>query len=100
MNDEQYRVLNSGRWFAGLPPEFRDALASVARIVVLEAGDRLFLRCDGSDGLYGVLSGAIRFDKLRTACDLMEDLSLYPPRARLVRCLLKLAQGLAALEAS
>lgn len=56
----QRRILASGRWFAGLPVPFRQALCNSARVVQLSAGDVLFRRGDDNDGLYGVIHGAVR----------------------------------------
>jgi CRP-like cAMP-binding protein len=58
---EQLRTLASGQWFASLPAAFQQALLDNARVVSLRAGDVLFHRGDESNGLYGVLAGAICF---------------------------------------
>lgn len=58
---EQRRTLASGHWFAGLPAPFQLALLHNARVVSLRADEALFHRGDESNGLYGVLEGAICF---------------------------------------
>jgi CRP-like cAMP-binding protein len=53
-------VLNSGRWFNQLPPEFGFALLKMAKLRTLQAGDALFLRDSAPCGLYALVTGAIR----------------------------------------
>jgi CRP-like cAMP-binding protein len=53
-------VLNSGRWFSQLPPEFAFALLQMAKLRTLQAGDALFLRDSPPCGLYALVAGAIR----------------------------------------
>src|SRR4029450_9483297 len=58
---EQLAVLKSSEWFAALKPSFQlDVLAS-SHVKVVAAGKPLFHRGDPSDGIYCVLSGAVRF---------------------------------------
>ncbi|MBO9680156.1 MAG: Crp/Fnr family transcriptional regulator [Acidovorax sp.] len=52
-------VLQSGRWFHALPPDFADQLLALAQPRVLAAGEALFLRGDAPCGLYAVVRGAI-----------------------------------------
>ena len=52
-------ALQSGRWFAQLPPEFAAALLRMGRIRQLTVGQSLFLRGDPPCGLYAVLRGAL-----------------------------------------
>ena len=53
-------ILQSGRWFAQLPPPLSLALLSMARVRTLAAGEVLFLRNSPPCGLYAVVRGAIR----------------------------------------
>jgi CRP/FNR family transcriptional regulator, cyclic AMP receptor protein len=53
--------LASGHWFSGLPAPFQQALFDNARVISLRADEALFQRGDDSNGLYGVLEGAICF---------------------------------------
>jgi CRP-like cAMP-binding protein len=55
------RTLSSGHWFAALPSPFQQALFDNARVIALRADEALFHRGDESNGLYGVLEGAICF---------------------------------------
>jgi CRP/FNR family transcriptional regulator, cyclic AMP receptor protein len=57
----QLAVLKGSEWFAELEPAFQRALLESSRVMVLAAGKPVFLRGDPSDGIYCVLSGAIRF---------------------------------------
>ena len=52
-------ALQSGRWFAQLPPDFAAALLRMGRIRQLTVGQSLFLRGDPPCGLYAVLRGAL-----------------------------------------
>ena len=58
---EQQAVLRSGEWFAALEPAFRQAVLESSRVMVLAPGEPVFHRGDPGDGLYCVLSGAVRF---------------------------------------
>lgn len=53
-------MLQSGRWFAQLPPALSQALLDMARMRTLAAGEVLFLRSSTPCGLYAVVRGAIR----------------------------------------
>jgi CRP-like cAMP-binding protein len=61
MTREQLAVLKSGAWFAALEPAFQQAVLDSSRVMVLSAGQPVFHRGDASDGLYCILSGAVRF---------------------------------------
>ncbi|SFD52952.1 Crp/Fnr family transcriptional regulator [Paracidovorax konjaci] len=52
-------TLSSGRWFATLPADLAGALAAMAHLRALQAGEALFLRGDAPCGLYAVVRGAI-----------------------------------------
>jgi CRP-like cAMP-binding protein len=54
--DDIYR----DRWFGTCEPAFRAMLLSAAKRRLLGAGERVFSRGDEPDGIYCVLSGAIR----------------------------------------
>lgn len=56
--------LAQGRWFAALPPDFRQALLQHAGVRPLAAGERLFAAGDPCDGLYAVLAGRLRISTL------------------------------------
>ena len=53
--------MNSGEWFAGLEPAFQRAVLGSSRAMVLAAGEPIFRRGDPGDGIYCVISGAVRF---------------------------------------
>jgi CRP/FNR family cyclic AMP-dependent transcriptional regulator len=57
----QLGVLKSSEWFAALEPEFQQVVLRSSRVMVLGAGKPVFHRGDPSDGIYCVLSGAVRF---------------------------------------
>jgi CRP-like cAMP-binding protein len=61
MTQEQLAVLKSGDWFAALEPAFQQDVLASSRVMVLAAGEPVFHRGDPGDGLYCVLSGAVRF---------------------------------------
>jgi CRP/FNR family transcriptional regulator, cyclic AMP receptor protein len=61
ITQEQLAVLKSSEWFAALEPAFQQAVLASSRVRVLAAGNAVFHRGDPSDGIYCVLSGAIRF---------------------------------------
>lgn len=58
---EQLAVLKSSEWFGALEPHFQQAVLASSRVMVLSAGQSVFHRGDPSDGIYCVLSGAVRF---------------------------------------
>jgi CRP/FNR family transcriptional regulator, cyclic AMP receptor protein len=58
----QLAVVNSGEWFAALKPAFQRAALGSSRVMVLTAGEPIFRRGDPGDGIYCVISGAVRFD--------------------------------------
>lgn len=60
LSSAQQAVLRSGAWFASLPPALQAELFELANRVPVAQGLRLFARGDAPDGLYGVLSGAMR----------------------------------------
>ena len=57
--DSYQPILESGRWFAQLPPAFAQALVAMAHIRHLQTGEVLFLRGNAPCGLYAVVRGAI-----------------------------------------
>ena len=61
LTGEQLAVVNSGEWFAGLEPAFQRAVLGSSRAMVLAAGEPIFRRGDPGDGIYCVISGAVRF---------------------------------------
>jgi CRP/FNR family transcriptional regulator, cyclic AMP receptor protein len=58
---EQLAVLKSSEWFAALEPAFQQAVLVSSRVRVLAAATPVFHRGDPNDGIYCILSGAIRF---------------------------------------
>jgi CRP/FNR family cyclic AMP-dependent transcriptional regulator len=65
MTQEQLAVLNRSEWFAALEPALQQAVLASSRVMVLAAGTRVFHRGDPSDGIYCLLSGAVRFGPSR-----------------------------------
>ena len=61
MTQEQLAVLKRSEWFAALEPVLQQAVLASSRVMVLAAGTRVFHRGDPSDGIYCLLSGAVRF---------------------------------------
>jgi CRP/FNR family transcriptional regulator, cyclic AMP receptor protein len=61
MTREQLAVLKKSEWFAALEPALQQAVLASSRVMVLAAGKCVFHRGDPSDGIYCVLSGAVRF---------------------------------------
>lgn len=57
----QLAVLQSGEWFAALDTNFQLTVLRSSRVLVLATGECVFRRGDPSDGIYCVISGAIRF---------------------------------------
>src|SRR4029450_739048 len=61
MTPEQLAVLKSSEWFAALEPAFQQAVLASSRVRLLAAGNAVFHRGDPCDGIYCILSGAVRF---------------------------------------
>jgi CRP/FNR family transcriptional regulator, cyclic AMP receptor protein len=61
ITQKQLAVLKSSEWFAALEPAFQQAVLTSSHVMVLGAGKPVFHRGDPSDGIYCVLSGAVRF---------------------------------------
>ncbi len=53
-------ALRSSAWFAGLAADFQRWIVAHAKVRTLAAGQRLFAQADPADGLYFVVTGAIR----------------------------------------
>src|SRR5262245_47846115 len=62
ITQKQLAVLNSSEWFAALEPAIQQAVLASSRVMVLAAGKPVFHRGDPGDGIYCVLSGAVRFE--------------------------------------
>src|SRR5262245_1914493 len=58
---KQLAALKSSEWFTALEPAFQQAVLAASQVMVLGAGKAVFHRGDPSDGIYCVLSGAVRF---------------------------------------
>jgi len=63
----QRQMLDSGRWFAGLPASLQDTLRDNSRVITLGPGELLFQRGSGNTGLYAVLDGAVCFGAVSQA---------------------------------
>src|SRR5262245_30384837 len=61
ITQKQLAVLNSSEWFAALEPAFQQAVLASSRVMVLSSGKPVFHRGDPCDGIYCVISGAVRF---------------------------------------
>jgi len=61
LTPEQLAVVTSGEWFAALEPALQRAVLASSRVVALNAGAAVFRRGDPGDGIYCVISGAVRF---------------------------------------
>lgn len=57
----QLAVLQSGEWFATLDTNFQLTVLRSSRVLLLATGESVFRRGDPSDGIYCVISGAVRF---------------------------------------
>jgi CRP-like cAMP-binding protein len=60
LDDFRRRSFVGNPWFAGLPAPIIDTLVESARLRVLPSQGLLHARGDPPDGLYGVVSGAVR----------------------------------------
>ena len=69
-------ALRSHVWFASCPPEFQQALVSMAKVVNLKSGERLFSRGEVDEALCCVLSGALRLGSFNSVDD-TQNLTLY-----------------------
>ena len=58
-------VLQTGRWFAHLPPDFAQPLIAMAQLRHLATGEVLFRRGDAPCGLYAVVRGAVSISGTR-----------------------------------
>lgn len=58
---DQLAALRRSEWFGTLEPGFQRAVLASSRVMVLDAGEAVFHRGDPCDGIYCVLSGAVRF---------------------------------------
>ena len=54
-------VLKTSEWFTALEPAFQHEVLVSSRVRVLAAGQPVFHRGDQNDGIYCILSGAVRF---------------------------------------
>ena len=72
-------LLQQGRWFAAVSPEFREALLHAAKIRHLAGGERLFARGDAADGVYCVIEGALRISGLAASGKEALLMFLEPP---------------------
>lgn len=60
LSERQRTALMANPWFAALSGAIRDDMMACGRLRVLEAGQCLFRRGEATDGMYGVVQGAIR----------------------------------------
>jgi CRP/FNR family transcriptional regulator, cyclic AMP receptor protein len=61
---EQLAKVRGGEWFAALEPALQRAVLGSSRVMMLAAGESVFRRDDPGDGIYCVVSGAVRFGTL------------------------------------
>src|SRR5262245_43048659 len=61
ITQKQLAVMKGSEWFAALDPAFQQNVLSSSHVMVLGAGTPVFHRGDPCDGIYCVLSGAVRF---------------------------------------
>src|SRR5262249_57501272 len=61
ITQKQRAVLKGSEWFAALEPAFQQAVLASSHVLVLGAGKPVFHRGDPGDGIYCVLSCAVRF---------------------------------------
>src|SRR5262245_50896201 len=61
ITQKQLAVLKGSEWFDGLEPAVQQAVLASSRVMVLGAGEPVFHSGDPCDGIYCVLSGAVRF---------------------------------------
>jgi CRP/FNR family transcriptional regulator, cyclic AMP receptor protein len=61
ITQKQLAVLKTSEWFAALEPALQEAVLASSHVMVLDAGTNVFHRGDPGDGIYCVLSGAVRF---------------------------------------
>ncbi len=69
-----------GDWFASLPAPLQGFLLQTAQLKTLAAGQRLFARGDAPDGVYCVVSGAMRIAGLTAAGQEALLVVLEPPQ--------------------
>jgi len=67
LSDEVHATLRRDPWFGQVSAPVAQALLSLATLRTLQPGERLFLRGDAPDGLYAVLSGAVRISGVTEA---------------------------------
>jgi len=60
LNDALLAQLKRDPWFGQVSSDFADAVLEMGSLRAMQSGERLFLRGDAADGLYAVLTGAIR----------------------------------------
>lgn len=59
-SDKLVGLLQRNRWFRDLPADCIEEMVSLARLRLLDDGERLHAKDDPPDGLYGVISGAVK----------------------------------------
>lgn len=67
LSEELRAQLRRDPWFGQVSPGFAQALLEMGTLRAMQAGERLFFRGDAADGLYAVLSGAIRISGVTEA---------------------------------
>lgn len=60
---QAYEVLRRGKWFGRLPPSQAKALFDAGRMETYEAGESLYREAYDAPGLFGLLDGAVHFDR-------------------------------------
>src|SRR5262245_19102870 len=61
ITQKQLAALKHSEWFGALEPVIQQAVLASSHVMGLGAGKAIFHRGDPSDGIYCVLSGAVRF---------------------------------------
>lgn len=67
LNDALAAQLKRDPWFGQVSPDFSQALLDMGTLRAMQPGEHLFFRGDAADGLYAVLSGAIRISGVTDA---------------------------------
>ncbi len=73
-------VVATGAWFASLPEALQGFLLQAAQLRTLTAGQRLFARGEAPDGVYCLVSGAVRIGGLTAAGQEALLVVLEPPQ--------------------
>lgn len=67
LSDTLLAQLKRDPWFGQVSPGFSQSVLEMGTLRAMQPGERLFLRGDAADGLYAVLTGAIRISGVTEA---------------------------------